>query len=139
MNVNDPVSTIMTRTVVVANQFHNFSEALELFHTHHIRHLPIVDGKNHLIGIISSNDIMKLFVNPKYRALPINNDEIDKAINITEIMTHNPVTLKPTDTIKHASKLFVENKFHALPVTENGELKGIISIKDIVHLIAYFS
>ena len=138
MNVNDPISTVMTRNVIVANQFHNFSEALELFHKHEIRHLPVVDGKNRVIGIISSNDIMKMFVDPKYKHLTLNHDEIDKAMNIPEIMTPNPVTVAPSDTIKHAAKLFASRKFHALPVVNDNELVGILSVKAIVHLIAYY-
>ena len=139
MEVNDPVSTVMTKSVIVANQFHNLSEVLELFSKHGMHHLPIVDGSNHLTGIISSNDLMKLFTNPKYKDLCLNTDAIDKTVNIPDIMTPNPVTISPKDTIKEAAKIFAEKKFLALPVVENGEIVGILSVKDIIHVLAYFS
>ncbi|HWB64757.1 MAG TPA: CBS domain-containing protein, partial [Chitinophagales bacterium] len=96
MTISDskPVSAIMTTTPVVANQFTNFSQVLTLFSEYPVRHLPIVDGKNNLIGIVSVNDLTKVFVNLCNRPDPIfmTLDNIDKAINIKDIMTPNPVT-----------------------------------------------
>lgn len=138
MDVNDPVSTIMSRTVVVANQFHNFSEVLELFSKHNMHHLPVVDGQNSVIGIISSNDLMKLFSNPKYKDMKFNKDEIDKAINIPELMTKDIITVSSKDSIRTTAKLFTENKIQSLPVVDGGKLVGIVTIKDLAQLVAYF-
>ena len=139
MNVNDPVSTIMTRTVVVANQFHNFSEVLELFSKHGMHHLPVVDGHNSIIGMISSNDLMKLFYNSKYKDMKFNSEEIDKAINIPELMTPHPIVITSKDTIKHAAKIFADNSFQCLPVVDGGQLVGIVTVKDLAQLVAYYS
>ena len=139
MNAKDPVSTIMSRTVVVANQFHNFSEVLELFSKHGMHHLPVVDGQDKIIGIISSNDLMKLFSDPRYRDLKFNSDEIDKVLNLPAIMTANPIVVSSKDTIQHAAKILADNKFQALPVVDDGKLVGIVTVKDLAQLIAYFS
>ena len=139
MNAKDPVSTIMSRTVVVANQFHNFSEVLELFSKHGMHHLPVVDGQDKIIGIISSNDLMKLFSDPRYRDLKFNRDEIDKVLNLPAIMTANPIVVSSKDTIQHAAKILADNKFQALPVVDDGKLVGIVTVKDLAQLIAYFS
>ena len=138
MQVNDPVSTIMSHSVVVANQYHNFSEVLELFSKHGMHHLPVVDGHNSLIGIISSNDLMKLFSNAKFKDMKFNSDDIDKSLNIPEIMTASPITISSKDTIRHAAKLMADNKFQALPVVDDGKLVGIVTVKDFAQLIAYF-
>lgn len=138
MEVNDPVSTIMSRTVVVANQFHNFSEVLELFSKHGMHHLPVVDGKGHIIGIISSNDLMKLFYDPKYKDMKFNSDEIDKALNIPELMTKDPIVISPKESIKKAAKTFHDNKVQCLPVVDNGTLVGIVTVKDLAQLVAYY-
>ncbi len=139
MEVNDPVSTVMTKSVIVANKFHNFSDVLELFSKHGMHHLPIVDGTNQLVGIVSSNDIMKLFGNPRYKEVNFNLDALDKAINISDIMSTDPVTISSADTIKQAARIFAEKKFLSLPVVEGKTLVGILTAKDIIQLIAYFS
>ena len=138
MNSKDPISTIMSTTVVVANQFHNFTDVLELFSKHGMHHLPIVDGKNHLIGIISSNDFLKVFSDAKYNGVKINPDDLDKAVNIPDLMTKGVVTISSTHTIEQAAKLFADHKFQAMPVIDNNEIVGILSSKDVMRLIAYF-
>ena len=138
MNSKDPISTIMSNTVVVANQFHNFTDVLELFSKHGMHHLPIVNGQNHIIGIISSNDFLKVFSDTKYNGVKITSEELDKAVNIPDLMTKNVVTISPTHTIEQAAKLFAEHKFQAMPVVNNSEIVGILSSKDIMRLIAYF-
>ena len=139
MDLTDPVSTAMSKQVVVANQSHKFSAVIELFSKFGMHHLPIVNADGKIIGIVSSNDLMKLFLDAKYKGLSLNTEEADKAISITDIMTPDPVTIPSTSTIKEAAKIFSEKKFLALPVVDNGELVGILSAKDLVYLIAYFS
>lgn len=139
MEFSDAVSTVMTRSVVVANESHNFSSVLELFSQHVMHHLPIVDSNNKLVGIVSSNDLIKVFLDPKYKNVSLNSEEANKVVHIADIMTKNPVTIGPNNTIKDASKIFAEQGFRVLPVVENGEIVGILSVKDIIYSIAYFS
>ena len=139
MQPTDPVSTVMTKSVVVANKFNNFSEVLELFSKHDMHHLPIVDAEGKVTGIVSSNDLMKVFTDPKYRNISLNSDEADKLINIPDIMTTEVITVSPTDTIRHAAKLLTDNRIMAMPVLDNGQLVGIVTVRDLVQLVAYFS
>ena len=138
MPLTKPVSAIMTLNPVVANQFHNFSQVLRLFTEFPVHHLPIVDGNNKLIGIVSSNDLPKVFheLCDRKEKVAMDFDAIDKAINLSEIMTANPITVSSSDTIAAAAKIFATKKFMALPVVDNGVLVGILSVKDV---IAYIS
>jgi CBS domain-containing membrane protein len=138
MELTDLVSTVMTKSVIVANEFHNFSQVLAFFNKG-MHHLPITDSSNKLIGIVSSNDLMKIFTNPKYKSISLNTDEADKTINLRDIMTTDVVTVSPADTIKHAIKVFAEKGFLAMPVVDNGNIVGMISVKDVVYGLAYFS
>jgi CBS domain-containing protein len=139
MQPTDPVSTVMTKSVVVANKFHNFSSVIELFSKYDMHHLPIVDADGKIIGIVSSNDLMKIFTDPKYKNITLNSDDADKLINIPDIMTPNVITVSPSDTLRHAARLFTDNRILAMPVLDNGQLVGIISVRDLVQLVAYFS
>jgi len=139
MKITDPVATVMTRSVVVADKFQNFSAMLKLFSQYDMHHLPIVDGNGVIIGIVSSNDLMKVFTDPKFRNISLNSDEADKLINIPDIMTNEVFTVTSTDTLKHAAKLLTDNKILALPVVDNGQIVGILSARDLVQLVAYFS
>ena len=138
MPLTKPVSAIMSINPVVANQFHNFSQVLRLFTEFPVHHLPIVDGRNNLLGIVSSNDLPKVFLELCNRSnkVTMDFDAIDKAINIADIMTKTPVSVSSNETIGNALKLFVDKKIMALPVVDNGELVGILSAKDVMAYIS---
>lgn len=134
VSLNTPVEKVMTVQPVVGTQFHNLSQVMKLFAEYPIHHLPIVDGQGKLMGIVSSNDLPKTFLRlcdtPNKPAMNI--DDLDRAVNLVDIMTKNPITITANNSIGDAAKLFVEHKFASLPVVENGKLVGILSIKDVV-------
>lgn len=133
---NEPISKLMSTNVVVAHQFHNFSQVLRLFTEFPLHHLPVVDGKDKLVGIISSNDMVKAFKRMLLAGQVIQSfDQVDQQINLTEIMTPDPVTLAPSDPVGKAIELFAQKKFQALPVIENGKVVGIVSIKDVMEFL----
>jgi acetoin utilization protein AcuB len=138
MTLNKPVSTIMSIEPVVVNASNKFSQVLRLFGEFPVHHLPIVDADNKLVGIVSSNDIYKVFIKLYHGKdkLALNMDSLDEAIRISDIMTPNPVTITSADTIAHAARIFAEKKFLSLPTVDNGNLIGILSVKDIIGYIA---
>ncbi len=99
-----------------------------------IRHLPVVEKDNRLIGIVTDRDIR--------RALPsslLHASESGKEINtlsgfkVKDIMTKDPVTISPTYTIQDALLLIQKKRFGAFPVVDEKRiLKGILSIRDLM-------
>jgi acetoin utilization protein AcuB len=55
-------------------------------------------------------------------------------LTVENVMTPDPVTLLPTNTVKDAYALMTERGFRHLPIVEGGLLLGLISITDIGHL-----
>jgi CBS domain-containing protein len=49
---------VMTKNVLTLREDASFAEAKQLFTTHGIRHLPVVDDENHLIGMLSVRSIL---------------------------------------------------------------------------------
>ena len=128
------VSNIMTTSPVVGNTANKFSQLLRLFTEFPVHHLPIVDNDNKLIGIVSTNDLPKVFLTLCNRPKPISMtaEILDKEINIADIMTPNPVSISSKAPVQDALKIFTQNKFTALPVVDDGTLVGILSLKDVM-------
>lgn len=127
------IQQMMTKSVVVANTSHTFSQVIELFTNFPIRHLPVVDDSNKLIGIISSNDIFKLFEDPKFKGKVIDMVQLNKDIRLTDLMTTNPVTVSPDEDVFDVAEIFRKRKFQALPIVNSeGDLVGIVSVKDML-------
>lgn len=133
MKITSTVRIIMSSKVVCANSTNTLSQVLQLFTEFPMRHLPVVDSNDKLIGIISSNDILKLFNGEKFGSQTLNIEDLNNNVSITELMTPNPKTVKIDDTISLAASIFRERAFQALPVVnDDNEVVGIVSIKDVL-------
>jgi len=136
MNILDPVSKIMTSNVITLQASSSIAEAAEIFKEKRINHIPIVDN-GQLLGIVSKSDYLffrRGFLNDK-------TDERIEEIRISnyevrDIMTEGIATLEPTQKINVALEIFKENLFHAIPIVENGKLKGILTTFDIIFNLA---
>ncbi len=139
MKNNTHIATVMTACPVVGNPTNKFSQILRLFTEFPVHHLPIVDDDNQLIGIVSSNDLPKVFLSLCNRTEPLTMslEVIDKEVHIADLMTPNPITISSTDTVTKAMQIFAEKKFMALPVVDNGTLVGILSLKDIISYLEH--
>ncbi len=127
------VNKSMTRKVITITSDISIIEANDLMKNHHIRHLPIVkNGK--LEGIVTDRDIRS--------AMPsIVLDDYDSVkerkrlagVSVKDIMTADPITVSPMYTIQDALLLIQKTRVGAFPVVdEDGVLKGIISIRDLM-------
>jgi CBS domain-containing protein len=53
-------------------------------------------------------------------------------MQIRDVMTANPTTLTPADTIQSAARLMRDQDTGAVPVVENGRVVGMVTDRDIV-------
>ncbi|MEP6796263.1 MAG: CBS domain-containing protein [Saprospiraceae bacterium] len=119
--MNEPVSLIMSRNVITADANDTLSVARSIFLKNKVHHLPIVNGTK-LVGILTTYDLFKV-VGP--------NKDYDQ-IYIKDVMTTHIATLEPDDKIGSAAELFLMNLFHAVPIVQDGELKGIVTSFDVI-------
>jgi len=80
------------------------------------------------LGIISREDFYKV-------AFVLSTEGAKERFNKLEardIMTKYPLHLDPEDSIGLAADIFLANKFHALPIVEDGKLAGIVTSHDLL-------
>ncbi len=135
MNFTAPVSELMTRKLVTILPTDTLDVAKEIFDKQPIHHLPVVRYKK-LVGFISKTDILHFI---KGVTSSIKEEEAEEArlktYTVQDIMKTGIATLEPTDRINVALQLFLENRFHALPIVENDELVGMLTTFDIIKLL----
>ena len=127
------ISKVMTRNVVTIDKDADISQAQEKMSKHLFRHLPVVDENNRLIGIVTDRDVRSVLPS-SYLSKEDRRKEWERfsKCKVNDLMTHNPVTLSPLDTIQDALLLLHKKNFGALPVVEQQKLIGIISIRDLL-------
>jgi IMP dehydrogenase len=104
---------------------HTIKDADELMAKYRISGVPIIEGKDkHLVGIITNRDL-------KF--------ETDFTKKISESMTtENLVTAHEGVTLDEAKAILAKARKEKLPIVDsNGNLKGLITIKDIEKKIKY--
>lgn len=124
----------MTTDVVTIGQEAGIVEGRELMSKHKIRHLPVVEKDDMLIGIVTDRDIRSampsIFETDEEK---IRGKERVSELKIKDIMTRNPVTVSPSNTLEDALLLMQRIPVGAFPVVDRqGKLKGIISIRDLM-------
>ena len=112
----------------------SFYEARAIIRDKGIRHLPVVDKNNRLVGIITDTDIRE--------AGPSNASELSihelhylfGKIKVSSLMTSKEklVTITPDITIEEAVQRMHDHKVGCLPVMEGERLAGIITETDIL-------
>jgi acetoin utilization protein AcuB len=128
------VSRSMTRKVITVDQEANILNAQKLMAENQVRHLPVVDKIDRIIGIVTDRDIRSASPYSFFKESYSKKDkEKFSKIKIKDIMTINPITISPTSTIQDALLIIQETKVGALPVVdEERKLKGIISVRDLL-------
>ena len=136
MNVQAPVSTIMTTHLYTVGPKDKLMEAKKIFDSRKIHHIPVVNKKE-ILGMVSLTDLL-------YFLKGMTDDSYEKVLNdvrlnnytVEEIMTTGLAKLNSTDRISVALDIFEMNLFHVLPVVDNEELVGIVSTHDIITSLA---
>lgn len=103
-------------------------EALELMAEKNIGALPVVDQNGHLAGIFSERD---------YARKVILKGKSSRETKVGDLMTSRVYHVKPSRTMKECMKLMTDKRIRHLPVLENNEMKGIITIGDVVKAVIH--
>lgn len=133
MNPNLPIQSIMTSELVTVKANEPLPIIRAIFDKHKFHHLPVIGESGNLLGIISREDFHKVAY-----VLSIDGDRGFDSLRKFEvlvaedIMTKYPLHLDPDDTIGLAADIFLANKFHALPIVEDGKLVGMVTSHDLL-------
>ena len=128
------VSKSMTRKVITIDKGADLFEAKKKMTENQIRHLPVVDKENRLIGIITDRDIRSALPSIYLPDKGARKEQDSfAAIEIGDIMSTDLVVVSPLYTLQDAILLLQKKRVGAFPVVDNqGILKGIISIRDLM-------
>ena len=109
--------------VVSTGPGESIAATVRLLNAKNIGAAVVRDAHGPVIGIISERDIIRIIAANGERALEM---------QVRDVMTSEVKSCKTTDTISEVMKLMTVYRFRHMPVIEDGELKGIVSIGDIV-------
>lgn len=116
------ISSIMVKTVKWVKPSDQAKKAVQIMNQNHIGCVAVIDN-GILVGIITERDVLERLVIPC---------QIADKMTCKDIMTKDPVTIRPDQDVASAIDTMVKKKVKKLLVVEKGELVGIITATDIL-------
>jgi len=88
---------------------------LEIIEGRNLRHLPVLDDEENLVGIVSEKDLLRA----------------ESQSPIEEVMSRDVVTITEYTALEEAARIMADHKISGLPVMRGGKLVGIITETDL--------
>ena len=116
---------VMSTNVISVKKDAPIFEAVKLLVENNISGLPVVEDDMTLVGIFSEKDAVDLFYEGEQAE--------DKTVS--DYMTEPAVHFEENSDLVNICDFLVKNIFRRVPVTSDGKLIGIISVKDVLNSV----
>jgi len=123
----DVVTLRMTDTLEVADTF--MRQGL-------IRHLPIVDADNQLVGLVAQADLFKASALSILPSTHTTEKEWLGTVAARDVMVTDLTTIAPNAEVVEAVDLLAAGRLSCLPVVENSRLVGILTETDCLRYLS---
>jgi len=123
------VSEFMTVDLFTLKPHDTLESASQLMREQRIRHVPIVNDKGVLVGLVTLSDVLATSDSTL-------RDVADRAdtscVTLADIMTSDVITVDEHASLRQCARFLEEHKISCLPVVTRGKLRGIITDTDFV-------
>ncbi|MCH7650889.1 MAG: CBS domain-containing protein [Nitrospinae bacterium] len=125
-NPNEEIGDYMVSPVLSIAPDASTQEAAQLMESKHIGSLLVKDGEK-FVGIITETDLARKIVAKGLQ---------DKNPKVSDVMTAPLQTIDCHEPIVDANQLMANKKIRHLAVTENDQVVGVLSVRDLIHYYA---
>jgi len=142
---------IMTTDVVVVRKDTPVADIAMLMATHGISGVPVVDDDDHIVGVVTEDDL--LLKHDMQKGAPhrialfglwvVPDEMLQKAYckarceaTAADLMTKNVVFFEEEDDVDKIAEVMVQKRINRVPIVRDGKLVGIVSRADILRGIA---
>jgi CBS domain-containing membrane protein len=111
----------------------NLESLEEIMKWQHIRHIPIVDESDRLIGVVTHRDILKTAISSLAEVSTEEKRSITRSIKVRDIMNKKIASTHPDSPLKEVAETMFLHKYGCLPVVDKeNKLLGILTEADFV-------
>jgi CBS domain-containing protein len=101
----------------------SLQSAVERMASRNIGALVVVDDAGKIVGMVSERDVVLAMAASAEKA-PVQ--------SVTDVMSRRLLTCSPDDSLAELMAVMTEHRVRHLPVVDNGQLLGLVSIGDLV-------
>jgi CBS domain-containing membrane protein len=131
------VGEVMIRKLITMKPEDDLATLRQRMSEGHIRHIPVVDDRYTLIGLVSHRDLLRATLIQRPGISSYVEDSILAELQLQDIMiTELEVTTAESD-LRDAARLMLKEKYGCLPVVEGDRLVGILTEADFLRVFLY--
>lgn len=114
------ISDIMTprQNLVITHPEATVDDVRGLMAKYRIRHVPVLDASGELTGLVTQTDVL------------VAGNDAERRVR--EVMVHDLDTVDERSNVRHVALLMLRRKRSCLPVTRDGELRGLVTDADFL-------
>jgi CIC family chloride channel protein len=127
------VRELMQTNLKTINYEDGVNDAVVALTDSHVSGLPVINGAGHMVGVISSTDILTTEAEARDA---VEREALFEQMLVRDIMTPRPLTISPDAEVREAAQQMLYADIHRLFVTRGDHLIGVISTTDIVRAVA---
>ncbi len=126
------VDEFMTTEPYTLCESDSLYDAMKVMTEKHIRHIPVTDGKKHLLGLVTQRDVLAATnLDPRQPGTNVMaTGDVD--IRLSDIMIKDVSIIHKTASLREAALYIQSHKYGCLPVVSDGCLVGIITDSDFI-------
>jgi len=121
----------MTLHPIIVSPETTHKQAAELMREHKVHHLPVLDKRGNLVGIVVEQDLLAAQPSPATTLSTYEIHGLLSKLEIRQIMSHPVFTTTVDCPLEEAARLMFDKSVGCLPVMENGQVVGMITDTDI--------
>ena len=110
--------------------------AEDLMRLARVRHLPVIDARGRVIGIVSQRDLFRAALGQALRTDAPDGARGLGALHVAEVMSRDVAMIGPEASVVEAAQRMRSRGVGCLPVVEEEELVGIVTEADFVGIVA---
>ncbi len=131
------MSELIKKDLVTIGPETTFVEARKIIQDKGIRHLPLVDKHNKLVGLVADRDIREAGPSDASSLSILENNYLLVRLKVSSFMTplDKLITINPDTPPEEAVQLMRDHKVGSLPVVEDGKLIGIFTETDALGIL----
>jgi CBS domain-containing protein len=127
------VRDVMRTHVVTLSMFDSLDVATDIMTIGRIRHLPVVDRDQTLVGIVSQRDLLRASISSVLGIGEPGQREWLGKVPVIDVMTRNVTTIAPEASISEAMSHLMAAKIGCLPVVdEHDKIAGLVTETDFL-------
>jgi len=122
------IDEFMTSEPYTLSENDSVDDARSIMTEKHIRHIPITDNDNRLLGLVSQRDILAV------TGAESASHGSDSGIRLADVMVRDVSAISKTDSLRRAAMYLQSHKYGCLPVISEDRLIGIITDSDFIDI-----